>query len=198
MSGTRPNRRPCSPAAAPRGDRGCRRDWAGSGAGWSPLAAPARAPAAVRGEGGVGETPGNSNSGRQSSSCSLAPARCRRRVRASKTNLPPPLPVSMPSAAVGEPQRPGPGQRSVAEGLRGPRRRPGAQGTSGGRARGARVNKCKAVRVPWVVGSLWAGKVGCFWELLLASVQKITGYRNVGPAGGVLFRRKLRMTKSKS
>lgn len=133
VRGTRPNRRQGSPAAAPRGDRGCRLGWAGSAAaaGWSRLVAPARAPVAVREEGGVGETPGNSNSGRQSSSCSLAPARCRR-VRASKTNLPPPLPVSMPSAAVpGEPQRPGPGQRSVAESS-GSRRRPEAPGDKWG------------------------------------------------------------------
>lgn len=172
MSGTRPDRRQCSPAVAPRGDPGCGPGRAGSAASCSLLAAPARAPAAACEEGGVGETPSNSNSRLQSASCSLAPARCRR-VRASKANLPPPLHVSMPSVAVGKPQRPGRGQRSVAEGP-GLRRRPAARGTSGeaGRGSGALVGKSKAVRAARVVGSLWVGKVGCFCEPLQASTQR--------------------------
>lgn len=61
---------------------------------------------------GGGETPGNSNYRRWSSSCSRAPARRRVRAPASacEAKLPPRPPLSMPSAAVGEPQRPGPGQ----------------------------------------------------------------------------------------
>lgn len=190
VRGTRPNRRQGSPAAAPRGDPGCRLGWAGSGAGCSRFAAPARAPAAVREEGGVGETPGNSNSGRQSSSSSLAPARCRRRrVRASKTNLPPPLPVSMPSAAVGEPQRPGPGQRSVAKDSPPPPPLAGSsRGQVGARARGARVSKCKAERVTIGCGKFvgWKGGLllGAFASKCSKDNQKQC-YRNVGPAGGV-------------
>lgn len=115
VRGTRPNRRHCSPAVAPRGDRGCGPHWPGSTAGCSLLAAPARDPATARRRGR-----GWGNSWQlqvPAPELQLQPRASRLpRVRASEANLPPPLPMSMPSAAVGESERPGPGQRSVAEG----------------------------------------------------------------------------------
>lgn len=113
VCGTRPNQRHCSPAAAPRGDRGCGPHWPGSTAGCSLLAAPARAPATARrrgrGWGNSWQLQVPAPELQLQPSASPLP-----RVRASEANLPPPLPMSMPSAAVGEPERPGPGQRSVA------------------------------------------------------------------------------------
>lgn len=73
------------PGNCPVRGSGLRTSSACSGAGWPPLAPPAPAPAAAREEGGAGgETPGNSNSGRWSSSCSREPARRRERAPAKR------------------------------------------------------------------------------------------------------------------
>lgn len=83
----------------------------------------------------------------------------------------------MPSAAVGEPERPGPGQ---SRGW-GPGTRPGLRSAGGGVERRLSAGEGKgpggssarrAVKVSRVVGSLWARKVSCFPEPLQDRVRK--------------------------
>jgi hypothetical protein len=142
VRGTRPNRQDSAPGAAPRGARSSGPGSARPGAGSLLLAAPARAPAAAREEGGVAGNSRQLQLRAPSSRRSRASARRRRRRRVrARRSQPAPAPASEHAQCRrGRAERPGPGQRAAAWGRWGPPPARGcrAQGTSGGRV-GARA-----------------------------------------------------------
>lgn len=141
VRGTRPNRQDSAPGAAPRGARSSGPGSARPGAGSLLLAAPARAPAAAREEGGVAGNSRQLQLRAPSSRRSRASARRRRRRVRAPRSQPAPAPASEHAQCRrGRAERPGPGQRAAAGGRWGPPPARGcrAQGTSGGRV-GARA-----------------------------------------------------------